>query len=640
LRKITAEDLSGKGVIGLADTPGLSANELQRRFEETAREIIIPAYNELVEELQGEGGANAIGLTPPETFPTADTVQKAVDQMAVTIKEQGDDLSQAITDQGEEFTEALNDQDTELRQYVDDTLQAIGAADMQSAVYDPQHKATDIFDYADDAAETAAENTIGKTLLLTYAKSSTTHALTGLSGAAGTLSCVFTATADYAKGDTFTVDGESYTVKQQNGEEADDGLFVTGAKVGVIIDTQEKSVNFKSGGGGGFKVGDIIPAAQIEEYRDPSSPERELLTTVNLSTLTGTSLGNPTFAYQRADGSVLFFTRSGTNTRYVVLYDATTQASVWSSGALYQATLLAVDDDYIYTCRCNHTKNYGQADKKHYIEKRQASTGEIVNTITFTSPNTFSTYMSGTGVVNCCDTLNYLLIHFTDTAYPEDSESSAYYCSSKLLKIKKEDFTQSTIWQQSSSSSQGQTSPFSAPPYSFLAGFRNSDSFIVKNTDGTLTLYSSGLEALATNSTYHNITVYDGDPQKFWAHAFVYDNDTKLFVCNYYSPSVQMLLSLPDLQNLKDVTPAQSSYERFNPNTLLRLFRDSSAKTVSAYDMDGNLVWVADYTNYGSWNYPAESNDGVQLYAYSGASYTAAIATAGVTGYIIKEATE
>lgn len=85
---------------------------------------------------------------------------------------------------------------------------------------------------------------------LTHAKSSTTHTLTGLSGAAGTLSCVFTASADYMKGDTFTVDGESYTVKQQNGEEAGDKLFAAGAVVSCIIDTAGKTVNFKSGGGG------------------------------------------------------------------------------------------------------------------------------------------------------------------------------------------------------------------------------------------------------------------------------------------------------------------------------------------------------------------------------------------------------
>lgn len=108
--------------------------------------------------------------------------------------------------------------------------------------------------FALDAKAPFADMALNGIYQLTYAKSSTTHTLSGLSGAAGTLSCVFTASADYAKGDTFTVDGENYTVKQQNGEEAGDKLFAAGAVVSCIIDTAGKTVNFKSGGGGGVKV--------------------------------------------------------------------------------------------------------------------------------------------------------------------------------------------------------------------------------------------------------------------------------------------------------------------------------------------------------------------------------------------------
>lgn len=50
-RKITSTDLAGKGVVGLADTPGLSADEMQRKFDELSREVIIPAVNELSEQL-------------------------------------------------------------------------------------------------------------------------------------------------------------------------------------------------------------------------------------------------------------------------------------------------------------------------------------------------------------------------------------------------------------------------------------------------------------------------------------------------------------------------------------------------------------------------------------------------------------
>lgn len=84
---------------------------------------------------------------------------------------------------------------------------------------------------------------------LGYSKSGTTHALTGLTGVTGTVSCVFTATAAFSAGDTFTVDGTPYTIQLSNGETAEDNLFVSGAAVSIIVDTGAKKVNFKSGGG-------------------------------------------------------------------------------------------------------------------------------------------------------------------------------------------------------------------------------------------------------------------------------------------------------------------------------------------------------------------------------------------------------
>lgn len=84
---------------------------------------------------------------------------------------------------------------------------------------------------------------------LSHSKSGTTHALTGLSGVSGTVSAVFTATAAYTAGDTFTVDGTAYTVQLSNGETAEDNLFVAGAAVPIVLDTAGKKVNFKAGGG-------------------------------------------------------------------------------------------------------------------------------------------------------------------------------------------------------------------------------------------------------------------------------------------------------------------------------------------------------------------------------------------------------
>jgi hypothetical protein len=69
LEKITPEELAGVGVIGLPDTPRLSTEEMQRKFEETAREVIIPKFNALVDELSADdaaGKVNAVGTNPQE----------------------------------------------------------------------------------------------------------------------------------------------------------------------------------------------------------------------------------------------------------------------------------------------------------------------------------------------------------------------------------------------------------------------------------------------------------------------------------------------------------------------------------------------------------------------------------------------
>ena len=55
-KKITEEDLLNKGVVGMADTPELSTADMQAKFEELTKEVVIPAFNNLVEELTNSFG--------------------------------------------------------------------------------------------------------------------------------------------------------------------------------------------------------------------------------------------------------------------------------------------------------------------------------------------------------------------------------------------------------------------------------------------------------------------------------------------------------------------------------------------------------------------------------------------------------
>lgn len=53
-RKITDSDLEGVGVLGLPDTPELSSEEMQAKFEETVRSVVIPAFNQLVADIEAK----------------------------------------------------------------------------------------------------------------------------------------------------------------------------------------------------------------------------------------------------------------------------------------------------------------------------------------------------------------------------------------------------------------------------------------------------------------------------------------------------------------------------------------------------------------------------------------------------------
>ena len=54
LEKIKDSDLVGKGVVGQADVPGLTAEEMQRAVEQIVREIAIPKINEVIEYIAGK----------------------------------------------------------------------------------------------------------------------------------------------------------------------------------------------------------------------------------------------------------------------------------------------------------------------------------------------------------------------------------------------------------------------------------------------------------------------------------------------------------------------------------------------------------------------------------------------------------
>ena len=99
MEKIQQADLVGRGVIGLPDTPGLTAAEMQRKFEETAREVIVPKFNALVDELS-DAGAASVGAVGPDGEKT--TVQAELG----ALHEKAEQAQQTGTAAGESAQEA------------------------------------------------------------------------------------------------------------------------------------------------------------------------------------------------------------------------------------------------------------------------------------------------------------------------------------------------------------------------------------------------------------------------------------------------------------------------------------------------------------------------------------------------------
>lgn len=213
--KITDEDLLNKGVIGLPDTPGLSTSEMQAKFEQTAREVIIPMFNQLVDELLGPSAASQIGAKGKNR-----TAQGHIDNLENPHNVTAEQVGAYTKDQTEKA--------------ISDRIDQIGSADMTQATYDPTHRQRDIFAYADSRGVST----------YTHTKMDNVHHFNG-SGTSGRVKM----TADVEAGDTVMLGGKEVPayVGAETFADALAGEPVTGRWLSFVWDGTQ--VNFNGGGG-------------------------------------------------------------------------------------------------------------------------------------------------------------------------------------------------------------------------------------------------------------------------------------------------------------------------------------------------------------------------------------------------------
>lgn len=213
--KITDEDLQNKGVIGLPDTPGLSTSEMQAKFEQTAREVIVPKFNQLVDDLSNPSAASQIGANGKNR-----TVQGHIENLKnphnVTAEQVG------------AYTKGQTDK------AISDRIDQIGSADMTQAMYDPTGRQRDIFAYADSRGVSTYMHT----------KMDNVHHFNG-SGTSGRVKM----TDNVEAGDTVMLGGKEVPayVGAETFADALAGEPVTGRWLTFTQDGEQ--INFNGGGG-------------------------------------------------------------------------------------------------------------------------------------------------------------------------------------------------------------------------------------------------------------------------------------------------------------------------------------------------------------------------------------------------------
>ena len=112
--KITSDDMLDKGVVGLPDTPALSTQAMQEKFEEVSSDVIIPHFNELVGHLEEDSGAADLGAKVPDQFSAASNLQSILNALATAI------LNRPVKEPGKGLS--TNDySDTEMSKVADNT---------------------------------------------------------------------------------------------------------------------------------------------------------------------------------------------------------------------------------------------------------------------------------------------------------------------------------------------------------------------------------------------------------------------------------------------------------------------------------------------------------------------------------------
>lgn len=222
--KITEEELAEVGVEQLDDRPVMASAAMKAKFEETAKQLLAPKFNALVEALNAATGAENLGAQAPEGLSgtNAQAVLEALLDYIKAHEAKKNNPHQVTAAQAGAYTRAETDEQINAK------VVALGTGDMAQAVYDPDSLKKDL-----------------GVQLYTHTKTGTVHNFAG-SGANGRALI----TAVFNAGDTVTLNGAP-VYASCGPDPADGDTIVNGRWVSFVADEENGQINFKGGGGVG-----------------------------------------------------------------------------------------------------------------------------------------------------------------------------------------------------------------------------------------------------------------------------------------------------------------------------------------------------------------------------------------------------
>lgn len=126
-------------IVNEADRPKRSASAMKAVFDSNSNDLK-GTLNGLMDDLEAATGAASIGTT-------GGTLQTALDNLAAEDTSLAADIAAGVA---------------EAKAYTDQAVYESGAADMRAAVYDPQGKKADVFQYADTKAAEAVATAVSQ----------------------------------------------------------------------------------------------------------------------------------------------------------------------------------------------------------------------------------------------------------------------------------------------------------------------------------------------------------------------------------------------------------------------------------------------------------------------------------------------